>query len=212
MNCGLKTRFIPILVFILLSMRAHAENTAAAPVRSFEVVVQVTLSELDQTYDGTQKSVNSGNYWVTCTVTEPGLPASASGTLAVARADQTIAFDALAGRTLDDAPFEVSASSSSGLAVSFASATPDVCTISGATMTLVRAGTCTITANQEGNLDYNAAPRVSRSFAVAAAADPIHQLVAYDSALRGDWSLQSASQVRTHNLEVHLLLDHLLLR
>jgi hypothetical protein len=80
--------------------------------------------------------------------------------------DQTIAFGALANQHLGTPPFMVSATASSGLAVSFASITPAVCTVSGATVTLVTVGTCTIQATQAGNSSYAAATPVNQSFYV----------------------------------------------
>jgi YVTN family beta-propeller protein len=61
----------------------------------------------------------------------------------------------------------------SGNPVIFSSNTPAVCTVSGtngSTVTGVSAGTCTIAANQAGNANYNAAPQVTQSFNVTAAA------------------------------------------
>ena len=86
---------------------------------------------------------------------------------------QTITFGALSGQTFGAAPFTVSATASSGLSVSFASLTTPVCTVSGSTVTLVGAGTCTIQASQAGNATYAAAPSVSQSLAVAKAAQTI---------------------------------------
>ena len=63
----------------------------------------------------------------------------------------------------------LSARASSGAAVSFVSATPSVCTTSGATVTVTAAGTCTVTARQDGVFPYTAAAPVSRSFGGAAA-------------------------------------------
>jgi sugar lactone lactonase YvrE len=85
----------------------------------------------------------------------------------VTPASQTITFAALSNQAFGAAPFTVSATASSGLAVSFASTTTAVCTESGATVTLVGSGTCTIQATQAGNTDYAAATPVSRSFAVS---------------------------------------------
>src|SRR5262249_21057374 len=48
----------------------------------------------------------------------------------------------------------LSASTTSGLAVSFRSDTPSVCTVSGTTVTTVTAGTCIITASQAGSGRY----------------------------------------------------------
>jgi hypothetical protein len=81
-------------------------------------------------------------------------------------ASQTINFAALASQTLGSAPFQLSGTSSSGLTVNFASATTPVCTVSGATVTLVATGVCTIHATQPGNVDYTAAPAVNHSFQV----------------------------------------------
>jgi RHS repeat-associated protein len=57
--------------------------------------------------------------------------------------------------------------------VSFASLTTPVCTASGATVTVVAAGTCTIRATQAGNATYAAAANVDQSFSVSGAAPPI---------------------------------------
>ena len=91
----------------------------------------------------------------------------------VAKGAQTITFVALVGKALGAAPFAVSATSSSGLAVVFTSTTAPVCTVSGATVTIVAVGTCTITANQAGNTNYNAATQVAQSFAVTSGTQAI---------------------------------------
>ena len=82
------------------------------------------------------------------------------------KSDQTIAFGPLVGKIVDDPPFGVSATATSGLAVTFASQTPGVCTLAGNVVMLVALGTCTIAADQIGNGNYNAAASVTRSFAV----------------------------------------------
>ncbi|WP_298221959.1 LamG domain-containing protein, partial [Acidocella sp.] len=66
----------------------------------------------------------------------------------------------------------VSATSSSGLAVSFSSTTPGICTVSGATVTGVAAGTCAITASQAGNANIPAA-QSSQSFTITPVGSPI---------------------------------------
>jgi hypothetical protein len=62
----------------------------------------------------------------------------------------------------------LTASATSGLAVSFRSNTPAVCSVSGATVTTTMAGTCTITASQPGDDRYLAAPDMAESFEVNA--------------------------------------------
>ncbi len=82
----------------------------------------------------------------------------------VAQAAQTISFSSVPSLTYGAAPFTISATSSSGLAVSFASTTPSICTVLGTTVTVVGGqNNCTIKATQAGNIDYLAAPAVSRS-------------------------------------------------
>ena len=81
-----------------------------------------------------------------------------------ALASQTITFGGLPNVTLGVAPFTISATASSGLAVSFASSTPVVCTVSGSQVTVVAVGTCTIQATQAGNTKYAAATPVTQSF------------------------------------------------
>jgi hypothetical protein len=87
------------------------------------------------------------------------------------KADQTITFGALSGKTLGDAPFTVSASGGgSGNPVTFSAGPSATCTsggTNGATITITGIGTCTVTADQAGNANYNAAPSVSRTFAVS---------------------------------------------
>jgi hypothetical protein len=67
-------------------------------------------------------------------------------------------------------PVVLTAFASSGLPVTFHSATPAVCTVSGTTVTTLTAGTCTVTAAQGGSADYAAATGAARSFRVSPAA------------------------------------------
>jgi uncharacterized repeat protein (TIGR03803 family) len=71
--------------------------------------------------------------------------------------DQSITFGSVAAKTFGDAPFALTATASSGLAVSYTSSNTGVATISGSTVTIVGVGTTTITANQAGNATYAAA-------------------------------------------------------
>jgi hypothetical protein len=84
----------------------------------------------------------------------------------VTQASQTITFGTISSKAYGTAPFTASATASSGLAVSFASLTTSVCTVSGSTVTLVAVGTCTIQAAQAGNANYSAAPNVTQGFSV----------------------------------------------
>ena len=81
---------------------------------------------------------------------------------------QTITFANPGAQTVGT-PLTLSASATSGLAVSFTSATTNVCTVSNGTATFLTPGTCIINANQAGNSAYSPAPQVTQSFAVNAA-------------------------------------------
>jgi YD repeat-containing protein len=61
----------------------------------------------------------------------------------------------------------VSAIADSGLAVTFTSTTPSVCTVSGTTVNALAGGTCSIAADQTGNANYNAATQVTRNITVS---------------------------------------------
>jgi alpha-tubulin suppressor-like RCC1 family protein len=81
-------------------------------------------------------------------------------------APQTLTFGELTGKSVTDAAFTVTATASSGGAVSFESTTTSVCTVSGATVTLVAPGTCTISASRAAYGLYKAATAVTQSFKV----------------------------------------------
>lgn len=60
----------------------------------------------------------------------------------------------------------VIATASSGLAVTYTSTTPIVCSVSGTTVTGLTIGTCVIAANQAGNASYGAAAQVTQNITV----------------------------------------------
>jgi hypothetical protein len=95
------------------------------------------------------------------------------------KAGQTITFAPLADKTYGDPDFTVSATASSGLAVSFAAA--GQCTVSGTTVHLTGPGSCTITASQGGDSNYAAATDVSRTFSINAPATSVAQITGKDA-------------------------------
>jgi hypothetical protein len=90
---------------------------------------------------------------------------------AVARGSQTVSFTstAPAAATVAGATYTVTATATSGLAVAFTidPIASGVCSIAGSTVSFIGAGTCVINANQAGDANWNAAPQVQQSFAVA---------------------------------------------
>ena len=169
------------------------QGSASGTLKIEKAAAQVSLSDLTHTYDGVVKAAsasttpsglnvdfaysqnglaatpkNAGSYAVVATVNNANYQGSANGTLSIARADQAISFGALANKTYGDANFNVSASGgASGNPVTFKAV--GNCELVGNTVHLTGAGSCTITASQAGNANYNAATDVSRSFAIAKA-------------------------------------------
>jgi hypothetical protein len=154
----------------------------------------LTLSGLNQTYDGTPKAatvttgpvvglsgvkvtyngsatlpVNAGSYAVTATLSNPNYVATpVTGTLTIGKADQTITFPQPPDKTFGDADFTANVSASSGLGVSL-SAVGKCTAPGGLTVHLTGAGLCTLTASQSGDANYNAAANVTGPFSIAKA-------------------------------------------
>jgi hypothetical protein len=87
-------------------------------------------------------------------------------TLTVNKVTQTITFTTLADASLTAGTYELNATASSGLAVSFASSDSTVAEVSGNTLTLKKGGSITITSTQGGNGIYLAAPDITQSLTV----------------------------------------------
>ena len=110
--------------------------------------------------------------------------ARAQQAVAVGRAPQSIVFSSPppAHAVVGGPAYSVAAVASSGLPVSFAAGAGSggVCKVSGSTVSLTGAGTCTVEAEQAGNSDFERAPRVQQSFAVVAAPAVLsHQSISF---------------------------------
>jgi hypothetical protein len=156
----------------------------------------VTLSGLTHTYDGGYKSVNvatvpvglavtttyngnattpteAGSYQVVATVTSALYTGEATGTMTVSKADQTVSLDPFGTKTLGDAPFQVTASSSSGLPLNYSSSDSSIADISSSGMiTMVGVGTVQITAAQPGDNNHSSAS-TSRTLSVGKASGTV---------------------------------------
>jgi Zn-dependent metalloprotease len=99
--------------------------------------------------------------------------ASATRTFTIAKAPQTIAFAAPADRPVGSPAFNLAATATSGLPVTFSVSGP--ASLAGTTLTLSgTTGTVTVTASQAGNSNYNPATSVERTFTVSAAPQTIN--------------------------------------
>ncbi len=138
----------------------------------------VTLVGLTQTYDGTSRVVtattspagqtvavtydgsptaptNAGSYAVVGTVTSVGYAGSASGTLVVAKATQTINFTP--PTVIIGTPVALSATASSGLPVTFSVVSGSASIGEDGRLTVTAPGTIVLRATQAGNGNYLAA-------------------------------------------------------
>ena len=146
------------------------------------------------TFSGLKVNGAGGNF--TLTFSAPGLASVTSSSFSISLTSQTITFGALTGKTFGDAAFGISASTTSNLVIAYSSTTPAVCSVAGnttasagatgAVVTLLGAGTCTIATNQAGNHVYSAAGQQTRSFSVAQAAQSTLTLTNASSVTFGD--------------------------
>jgi hypothetical protein len=100
-----------------------------------------------------------GNY----TLTQPtGLSAN------ITQASQTITFGTLSSVEVGGPNFNLTATASSGLTVTYTSSNTAVATVLGNVVTVVGIGTSIITASQSGNTNYAAATNVTQNLVVSA--------------------------------------------
>ena len=84
------------------------------------------------------------------------------------RASQNITFDAIGTKTYGDADFTLGdATTDQGLDVTYTAADPDIVSISGNTASILKAGSTTIIANQDGDATHAAATPVQQTLVIA---------------------------------------------
>lgn len=107
----------------------------------------------------------AGNYTVAITNDYASVTSSVA-VLTVNWLEQTISFSPLPSKRVDDEPFVLSATASSGLPVSYTSSNSGVATVSGNIVTITGIGSTTITATQPGDAIYLPAPSVSQTLTI----------------------------------------------
>ncbi|MDD5298370.1 MAG: fibronectin type III domain-containing protein, partial [Rhodocyclaceae bacterium] len=95
-----------------------------------------------------------------------GAASAASNSVTPVAASQTISFGAAPTVVVGGTGTLNATGGLSGNAISYASSTPAICTVSGSSVTGVSVGTCIVTANQAGNANYNAAAQASQNIGV----------------------------------------------
>ena len=180
---------------VIIQVTDSANNSATKPFNLSIVnpmTATITLGNLMQTYTGLPSSVTAttnppglpvgvvyngsatapttaGSYAVVATIASGGdYTGTATGTLVINQASQSITFGSISAQVVGGT-VSLNASSNSGLAVSFASTTSTICSVSGTRANMLAPGNCTIRATQPGTLNYAAAVPVSVSFTVTLA-------------------------------------------
>jgi hypothetical protein len=148
----------------------------------------LAIASLNQTYTGTQRPVtvttlplgldvniaydgsadapvDVGSYLITATVVDDNCTGVKTGTLVIAKANQTITFPALpTNLLLNDPDYPLTATA--GLPVTYASSNTAVATIENGAIHIVGTGKTNISASQTGNANWSAAPNVSKTLTV----------------------------------------------
>lgn len=82
------------------------------------------------------------------------------------RVNQTISFTPIGLKKIDDAPFNLDATSTSMLPVQFRSSSSDKITLNDIEVTVLITGKATVTASQSGNIDFAPADEVAQEFCI----------------------------------------------
>ena len=118
-----------------------------------------------------------------------------TGALTLNPADQAITFGSLAAKTYGSGPLALTATADSELPVSYISSDPTVASVAGSIVTLLKAGSTTMTASQPGDTNYNAAAPVAQTLTVDAAATITTMSISDSPCTYGDSVTLTASVV-----------------
>ena len=143
-------------------------NVSATASSGLPVVFSATSSVCSIT-GSTVTLLTSGTCTISADQSGNSLYAAAPETnqsLNVGPGPQTISFAALPNKSVSASAFQVSASTSAGLPVTFTVGPGAICQLVKGLVTPETSGICTVTANQAGNANYTAAPTVTQSFTI----------------------------------------------
>ena len=131
----------------------------------------------------------------------------ANGTFTINKADQTITFNSIADVDVNDADFNLAATSDSGLPISYVSSNPSVASINGNVVDILAVGTTTITASQVGNNNYNAANDATQTLTVTNTASVYEfkklGLLLYPNPIQNKFKIKTQSQIQITKIQVY---------
>jgi hypothetical protein len=109
-------------------------------------------------------AINKAGAGFRLTASASGKASTDSSPFDITRGSQTITFDPPAQIAYSDPPLELTATTSSGLAVSYSAS--GTCSVSGSTLTATAVGACSVTASQAGDESYYPASSVTRNITI----------------------------------------------
>ena len=162
----------PITVTAQPNTKVYDGNTSAAAIPTNSGVATGDTAKFIETYDnaevgtgktltatGTTTDGNNGNNYAYSFET------NTAGVITIA--NQTITFVTYPSGTIDGNSFVVTATSTSGLPVTFAGGASNICAVEASgTVNVTGSGQCPVIATQGSNIDYSSAPNVTMTFSV----------------------------------------------
>jgi len=137
----------------------------------------LTSTNFEQTYEDASAAVGTTYYYVVSAVDANGKESANSYQVSMLTplTPQTITFATIPSQAVGNT-LTLSATTSSGLPVTYTSTTTSVCTLAGSIVTFKATGSCTITASQAGNSNYLAAASVAQTVTVVT---PVAQTITF---------------------------------
>jgi hypothetical protein len=143
---------------VTLAIKAGTGTTGAA------LGGTVTVNAVNGVASFSDLSISKAGSGYRLTATSSGLSAAESSIFEITKLAQTITFNPLASKQYGNPPFVISATSSSGLPVTFSAS--GACSVTSSTVTIKTAGTCVVTANQIGDATFSPAPAVPQTLTI----------------------------------------------
>ena len=169
-----------ITPFSAIGNQTYTTNpiTINVPVASSGLPVVLSVLSGPATLIGSNAIILSGSGTVVLAADQSGnsnyqAASQVTTSFSVTAGSQSISFGSIPSHTYGDAPFTLNGTASSGLPVSYNSTSGNI-SISSNSVTILGAGSATITASQPGNANWGAATPVSQTFVVNPATQSIN--------------------------------------
>jgi len=145
------------------------KGAGSAPVTFAVALASTAICQID---NGELTVLGVGSCVITASQTQDNKYSSTSFTrsIKISKAQQTITFNPPTTLSATATPDALSATAGTGLTVTFTSTTPLICDVAVTSLTLIKAGKCTIKASQTGDVRYLAARDVTKSITITKAA------------------------------------------